>query len=300
MKYTIEEIGAKMDALNLWVKMRPFNFAIKAKGLVTPYFCTVAIDEFPPVKARLLLLEGWCTLNEFLHAHMDLNFGVYTLPIEFPHYEMVILHDGTIEFFRHDAGYVPVEVSPSQRELMAPILWEVYGVMLHFESDDKLAMKYAEKHALFGRLETEPGKWRDEAFVIPPMLPYKESITIDKREIQKAKDLPMVADYKLAVDFRMMPNRFTKEERPRCVYQLLAVDIATKAPVIDLNASVARDGGLKGLWEVMPMQLLLAMIDDGKIPSEIQVKSQRMMRFLRVLTMELPFKLVMRDQLPYV
>ena len=35
------EIGRKMDCLGLWKSVMPYNWAVKPRGTVFPYFCTV-------------------------------------------------------------------------------------------------------------------------------------------------------------------------------------------------------------------------------------------------------------------
>ena len=41
MERTIEDIGAKMDALGVWEAVAPYNWAVCPKGTVFPYFCCV-------------------------------------------------------------------------------------------------------------------------------------------------------------------------------------------------------------------------------------------------------------------
>ncbi|MBQ6914346.1 MAG: hypothetical protein IJQ65_01385, partial [Kiritimatiellae bacterium] len=61
MTHTAEELGAKMDALGLWGVLESYNFAVKPRGTVFPYFCTVFKGEKDPVKVRFFMLEGWQT-----------------------------------------------------------------------------------------------------------------------------------------------------------------------------------------------------------------------------------------------
>lgn len=298
MERSVEEIGAKMDALGLWPTLAPFNWAVKPAGTVFPYFCTVMKGEKSPVKVRFLMLEGWQTLHDFVRARADRNFGFYTTPIEFPHLELVVLESGEMKLFRHDTGYVPVEATAAQRQLAARILWEAYGVMLRLESEPKLPMKFAGEKAVFARVEDAKGVWTDVPFVIPPPPPYTEKISFDKEVLRRAKDLPFVREAALHVDFRILPNVMTKEApRPRSVYQLLAYDPATKTVAIDLRASFTPEGGLKGLWEAMPAQFLKAVVMRGKVPGEVKVRSGRVFRMLRPLCIELPIRLSLHDAL---
>ena len=299
MERSVEEIGAKMDALDLWPALVPYNWAVKPKGTVFPYFCTVLIGDEKPVKVRFLMLEGWQTLHDFVRVRVDRNFGFYSSPIEFAHLELVILDTGEMKLFRHDPGYMPQEATPVQRTLAAKILWETYGVMLRIESDPKLPMRFASEKAVFARVETAPGVWEDAPLEIPDPPPHVEKISFAKDDLKRAKDVPFVPGDVLHVDFALRPQIMTKEPRPRCVYRLLAADPATKEIAVDLRASVNPETGLRGLWEAMPQQFLKALVERGRIPGEVKVISGRVFRMLRPLCLELPFKLSLHDTLEF-
>ena len=296
--HTVEEIGAKMDALGLWDLLGPYNWAVKPRGTAFPYFCTVLKGDGKPVKVRLLMLEGWQTLHEYVHVRVDRNYGFYSTPIELPHFELVVLAGGARKVFRHDTGYLPVEASPAQRDLAARMLWEAFGVMLRVETDPKLPMKFSDEQAIFARVEGADGKWADEPLVIPPSRPHVEKVSFRKELVRKAVDLPLVSADSLEIDFRLLPNVMTREPRPRCVYGLIGVDGATGQKVIDSRVSMHPELGLKGLWETLPQQVLNELIRMGKVPGAIRLCSGRVFRFLRPLCMELPFKLSLHDALP--
>ncbi len=295
---TVEEIGAKMDALGLWDALAPYNWAVKPAGTAFPYFCSILKGDGKPVKVRFLMLEGWQTLHDYVRTRIDRNFGFVSAPIELPHLELVVLTNGEMKLFRHDAGFVPVEAKEPQRALAARILWEAYGVMLRVESDRDLPMRFAGEKSIFCRLETSPGKWTDGPLEIPDPRPQVEKVSFLKADLAKAKDLPVVTGDVLELDFRLLPNVMTKEPRPRCVYGLVAVDPATGERAVDCRVSIASDGGLRGLWESMPPQFLKELIRRGKVPGEIRLVSGRVFRLLRSLGMELPFKLSLHDRLP--
>ena len=288
---TPEEIGAKMDALGLWNLLEPYNFAVKPRGTVFPYFCTVLKGDGKPVKVRFLMLEGWQTLHDYVRARIDRNFGIYSTPVEMPHLELVVLEDGQMKLFRHDTGYMPLEASTPQRELSARILWEAYGVMMRVEADNKLPMKFSDEKAIFARVETAAEKWEDRPLEIPDPPPHTEKVSFPKADIKAAQDLPFVRDDVLEVDFTLLPNVMTKEPRPRCVYELKAVDPATGETAIASRVSIHPEAGLKGMWESMPVQVLKELIRRGKVPGELKTCSGRVFRLLRPLCMELPFKL---------
>ena len=292
---TPEEIGAKMDALGLWKLLAPYNFAIKPRGTAFPYFCTILLGDAGPVKVRLLLLEGWQTLHDYVRTRVDRNFGVYSSPLEIPPLELVIMGTGEKILFRHDTGYVPVEANEAQRALAARLLWEAYGVLIRLENEPRLAMSFSSEKAIFARIETAPGVWEDGPLVIPDPPPVQEKMTFAKADLKAAQDLPFVKDDVLELDFRLLPNVMTKEPRPRSVYNLRAVDPKTGETVVDSRVSVHPEAGLRGLWETMPAQLLRELIRRGKVPGEIRTCSGRVFRFIRPLCLELPFKLSLHE-----
>lgn len=290
-------IAKKMDALELWKALEPYNFAIKPKGTVFPYFCSIVPENLKPVKVRFLMLEGWQTLHDFIRARVDRNFGFYSSPIEFSHYELVILASGEVHIFRHDAGYMPQPANEKQLAFVSRILWEAYGVMLRLESNPQLPLSFVSEQAIFARIEGANGEWSDEPLKIPDPAPHVEKISFAKEDLKRAKDIPLVTEDVLHVDFRLRPEIMTKEPRPRCVYQLIGYDPKNKREVFDLRASMNPEQGLKGLWEAMPRQFLKALIESGRIPGEVKVSSGRVFRMLRPLCIELPFKLSMHDKL---
>ena len=298
MNHTVEEIGKKMDDLGLWELLAPYNWALKPRGTVFPYFCTVLKGDRKPVKARFLMLEGWQTLHEYVHVRVDRNFGFYSTPMEFPHYELVVLESGETHLFRHDTGYMPLVANAAQREFAAKMLWEAFGVMLRVETDRNLPMKFSDDQAIFARVEGPDGKWTDEPLAIPPPRPHVEKVSFAKADVQKAVDLPLSSKDVIELDFRILPSVMTKEPRPRCVYALVGVDGATGAKLLDSRVSMHPEAGLKGLWESMPVQVMNELVRLGKVPGEIRLCSGRVFRLLRPMCLDLPFKLVLRDSLP--
>ena len=297
MKGRIDEIAAKMDALGLWELLLPYNVALKPRGTALPYFCTLMKGDGSSVRYRLLLLEGWQTMHDYVLTRVDVNYGIYSTPSEMPHFELVMPVGAAPICFRHDPGYVPGAVPQDRQEFVAKLLWETYGLLLRLESNRSLPMSFAGERSIFARVEGADGTWADAPLAIPDAPPYVEKISFEKADVKKAQDLPL-ADDVWELDFALNLSVITKETRARTVYTLLAVDAATKKRVVDSNASVHPELGLRGLWESMPQQVLRSFIRAGRVPGEVQVRSGRVFRFLRALCQELPFKLSMHDSLP--
>jgi hypothetical protein len=296
---TPEQIGKRIEALGLWDAVLPYNWAVKPSGVAFPYFCSAMKGSPQPVKMRLLMLEGWGTFHDYIRFGVDRNAGFYSTPAEMPHYELVVLSDGGVMLFRHDPGYVPRTLSgDAERDLVARILWESYGVMLRLESDRELPMKYAGERAMFARVESRDGKWSDAPLPIPDPRPVVEKVSFRKEDVAKAKDLPLDQSLAVELDFRIMPNIVTRESRPRTAYQLTAVDAASGARTMLERVSAGPDFGLKEMWESMPPRVLANFVKQGRVPGEVKVLTQRMFRLLRPLCLELPVRLSLHDSLP--
>lgn len=293
-----EQIGCKIDSLGLWDAALQYNWAVKPLGTALPYFCTVMKDAGPLVRYRLMLLEGWQTVHDYVRLRVDRNYGFYSTPMELPHFELVTLASGGVKIFRNDPGYVPRDLVDREKPMVSRILWEVYGLMMRLESDNMLPVKYSDERAMFARVESAPGTWNDAPLAIPDAQPYVERISIRKDDISRAKDLPFASEEAIEADFRIMPVMVTREARPRCAYALSAIDCATGERFVWDRTSVRPDFGLKGMWESLAPRLLSHLIARGRIPGEIKLVSGRMFRMVRPICMELPIKVSLHDSLP--
>lgn len=294
---SLEEIGKKMDALNLWDAVMPFNWVVKPSGVVFPYFCTLLKGDGKIVKVRFLMLEGWQTFHDYIRTRIDRNFGYYLTPMEMPHFELVVSVSGVVAIFRHDPGYMPRELNERERALSQKILWEAYGIMMRVEADKKLPLQFASEKSMFARVENSSGVWTDSPMAIPEPRPFVEEVSFSKALVTKAKDLPLEAKMAVAVDFRLLSNVMTKESRPRCAYQLIVVDLATGVKIVQDKTSVSPEGGLKAMWQAMPQRVLAGLVEYGRMPGVIKVTSGRVFRLLRSLCLELPIKLSMHDRI---
>ena len=295
---TIAEIGGRIDALELWGELSSYHWALKPRGTALPYFCVMTNDGTSLVKARVLLLEGWQTFQDYVRARVDHNFGFYSAPIEFPHYELVMLQSGGVKLLRCDPGYVPADVSDAGVALCEKMLWEVFGVMMRIETDRNLPLKFADEQAIFTRVEGDDGHWRDEPMAIPASRPHVERISFAKDDLKVAKDLPFATEETIELDFRMAHGLFTREPRPRYAYVLAAIDGKTGERIVWDRSVVNPESGLRGLWESMPPRILRHIISRGRVPGEIKILNSRMFRMVRPLCMSLPFKLSLHDSLP--
>ena len=300
MERTIEDIGAKMDALGVWEAVAPYNWAVCPKGTVFPYFCCVMKGDGSPVNVRFMMVEGWQSFHDFVRTRIDPNFGFYSTPMEIPHFELVFVSGGEVRLFRHDPCFMPRLATDAERAFCSKILWESFGVMMRVEADSELPLKFASEKAMFARVEGEDGSWADKALPIPDPRPHVESVTFAKADLAKAKDLPFASEEKIAVDFALVVGMSTKEPRPRCVYRLSAHDAVTGERLVSDMVSPVPDGSLRAMWEGVAPRLLKNLLARGRIPGEIMVCSQRLFRMLRPLCLDIPLKLSLHDKLPGV
>lgn len=296
---TIEEVGAKLNALDVWPLAFPCHWAIKPRGSAFPYFCCTAKGDQPALKVRVLLLEGWQTFHDYLRTNLDPDFGFYLSPMEFPHFEFLVLRDGGVRLCRYDPGLMPHFANESERAFCATMLWECYGIMLRLESDPKLPQTFADEKAVFARVQAADGSWHDAPLVIPPPRPHVEKVAFAKKDLAVAKDLPLRADEVIELDVQLVKGMSTQESRPKLVYLLAAVDAKTGAVVFRDRTAIRDDTGLRGLWEGMSPRVLEHFLERKAIPGEIRVMSGRVFRMLRPLGLELPFKLVKVAELPH-
>jgi len=204
-----------------------------------------------------------------------------------------------MKLFRNDPGYVPREANGRERDFCARMLWEAYGVLMRLETDRQLPLKFADEKAVFARVEGADGTWRDEPIEIPTPRPHVEKVTFAKKAIAEAKDLPLRTDEAWELDLRIVPGMMTREQRPRVLYVLAAVDAETGAVVFRDKLSVDSESGLRGIWESLPPRMLAHFIERRAVPGELRVISGRAFRLMRPLCLELPFKLSKVPDLPH-
>lgn len=293
-------IAADLAALDAWRTAAPHNWALIARGEPEPFFATVVVDQPAPVRARLLLLRGWKTFNNFVIARHDPSFGVAMSPMELDHFELVELADRSVKLFVHRPGYVPVPPDAAESGLLGRLLYECYGLLMRFEEDETLALRYAGERAMFARREGEDGKWADVPLPLPERPPvFMEQVPLAKDLLARAGGLPFDGAAALELDLFLIPGYRTNEPRPRLLYLFAGVDATTGQRIVweKLSVSGAPDG-LLSLWEHLAGRLLAAFLALGRVPGTVNVRSNRMVRFIRPLGLNLPFKLVTHAKLP--
>lgn len=300
---SIHITALKIAALNVWQQAAGYNWVLKPRGVIYPYFFTMIYpDSDKKIKARILLLEGWQSMHNFVRLRIDPDAGYNSSYMELPQYQMQFRHSGQVAFCRVDPGCAPIEPAPEQLPLLERMLWEIYGVLLRIESEPSLMLKYADERALFSRVEVEPNVWRDEPTPLLEPPPYKEEIAIPIDLFNAAKKVPIDKNLRVVVDLRIDPYTVTRNrasEVPLINYLLTVIDASTGEVLVNqLNCADPAYDGIKGLWVSMPSYILKRFVDMNRLPCEIQVVSGRVFRFLRGLILQLPIKLTKKAEVP--
>lgn len=303
----IDEIAKAISALNVWKKASKYTWALVSEMFERPLIVCVNIPQTGQVKARLLLFNGFTAHRDFAIFTQNQDVSFAFSPIDFDHYEVVALENGGAEVLDYRPGYAPVHPDEETRALLAPVLYECYGLMMRLEDDPEIPAMYKAENAMFSRKEGLDGKWRDAPIKPPDIgtITWTERIGLDRAKCAKAARFDMVREEAWEVDFIQIPIFRTEDKQARIMYLFAAVDAKTgERRVWDklvVDPSMPRNGtldALKQLWESLASRVLEGVLKRGMVPAEIHVRTQRMMRFLRPLGLQIPFKLVLHHQLP--
>lgn len=306
-KNNIDDIAKAISALNAWEKASKYNWALVSEMFDNPLIACVSIQQNGPMAARLMLFNGFAAHRDFaiFTQNQDVSFALS--PLDFDHYEVIGLKDGGAEVFDYRPGYAPVHPDEETRALLAPVLYECYGLMLRLEDDPEIPAMYKAENAMFSRREGLDGKWRDAPLRPPDMntVTWTERVGLDRMKCAQAARFNMAQGEVWEADFIQIPIFRTEDPQPRIMYLFAAVDAKTgEKRVWDklvVDPKIPRNGSmdaLKQLWESLASRMLEGVLKRAMVPAEIHVRTQRVMRFMRPLGLQIPFKLVLHQQLP--
>ena len=310
------EIAKAIVALNVWRKIDSHQWAVVPRGAEAPFICVVdGKGDGKDIVGRLLVFPGFDVFRDFAISQRFPDYGVGSGPLDFMHTALLAAKDGRFEMFSYMPGYIPMPVKDDEVDRsLAAVLYECYGLMMRFEEDPSLVMKYASERALFARRQDGSGTWQDAKFTLPPDqgVARAERVALRNDDLAAAKKLPIEKGEAWDVDFMALPSWRTREKRPRILYIFAAVAEESRERIAWDRMSVgdisADDNdphtilsgpaaGLQRLWESHAQRLLRAMLRAGRVPGTVNVRSSRVMRFLRPLAMQIPFKMVQHAKL---
>lgn len=306
-KTNIDDVAKAIASLNMWKTASKYCWALVSELFDNPLIACVNAAQNGPISGRLMLFNGFAAYRDFMifNQNRDLTFAVS--PLDFDHFEVIGLRDGGAEVFDYRPGFVPVHPDEEMRRLLAPVLSECYGILLRIEDDPDLPAMYRESNAIFSRKEGLDGRWTDAPLKPPDIgaVSWTESVSLDRSKCSRAARFDMAQGEVWEADLMQMPIFHTEDAKPRIMFMFAAVDAQTGErrvwEKLAVDASVPRNGtldALKPLWESLAPRLLDGVLARGAVPSAIHVRTQRMMRFLRPLGLQLPFKIVLHGQLP--
>ncbi len=306
-KNNIDDIARAIASLNVWGNASKYNWALDSELFDNPLIACVNVPPNSPIVGRLMLFNGFIAYRDFviLSQNQDMSFAFS--PIDIDHFEVLVFKNGNVEILDYRPGFAPIHPDDETRSRLAPVLYECYGLMMRIEDDPDIPAMYKKQEAMFSRKERLDGKWHDAPMKLPDMntMTWTERVGLDRMKCEQATKFEMVQGETWEIDFIQIPMLHTQDQRARITYLLAAVDSLTGERYVwdklAVDPQIPRCGtldALKLLWESLASRLLEGVLKRGKIPSEIHVRTQKMMRFLRPLGMQIPFKLVLHHQLP--
>lgn len=297
------ETARAMAGLKLWKSASRHNWALVPQTTEDPYVAVAVAEKGDsPVEGRLMLFPGLPVFRDFVLSRHFGDYGVALTPMDFDHYEVAALKSGDVEIFHYRPGFLPVRPVSEELRILAPMLFECYGLMMRFEKEPDLPLKYVSQNALFARKEVVEGVWQDGPLKLPSdesMPASVERIALDSSKCEVAKGLPVYPRQVWEADFMLVPNYRTLEKDARFLYVFAIVDSIAQTRLAWFRLSVdGSPNGLLRLWEGHAQRILDTIVQSGRVPGEVHVRSQRMARFVRPLCRELPFRLVQHAKLP--
>ena len=297
------ELTRAIAEMNPWERAARHNWALVPQSSEEPFIVTVVPekDRPGPVLGRLMLFPGFALFRDFIISRQMPDFGVGMSPLDFRHYEAVGLRDGSVELFTYEPGFVPLPPTSEERRMLAPLLFECYGLLMRLEEKPDLPLAYVQQKAMFARKEVVEGYWVDGPFRLPEeeVVQQMEKVELRKDSVLSAKALPLYPKEVWEIDYVMVPAYRTPGPNPRFLYLLAAVNVESGERMVWEKMSVdGKADGLLRLWEGHAQRLLNAFLRKRRVPGAIHVRSARMARFLRPLGLQLPFKLVQHAKLP--
>ena len=99
----IDEVARAIVALNVWKKASKYNWAFVSELFDKPLIAVINPAPAGPILARLLLFNGFNAYRDFLifQQNRDLSFALSM--IDFDHYEIIGLKDGSAEIYDYRA-----------------------------------------------------------------------------------------------------------------------------------------------------------------------------------------------------
>jgi len=189
-------------------------------------------------------------------------------------------------FRSYRPGYHPWYLEPEEVFRLSVALEQLLDVATRFRENFSL-LSFSEKDRYLVRRLNREGheRWEDIAVLIPEPPPMQPATPPLPTNVGALKRLPKKKN-RIEIDFSGFPVTVgEKGERPKFPYLFLVVE-AEKGLVLGFDLIDATSGVEKALEEVSTL-IAKIFLELGFLPSEIRVKSQRLLDALARLTREL-------------
>ena len=148
-KNNIDEVAKAIASLKAWKNASKYNWALVSEMFEKPLIACVNIPENGPIAARLMLFNGFAAHRDFMIFTQNQDVSFALSPIDFDHYEVVALKDGKVEVLDYRPGYAPVHPDEETCSILAPVLYECYGLMMRLEDDPEIPAMYKGENSMF-------------------------------------------------------------------------------------------------------------------------------------------------------
>ena len=203
-------------------------------------------------------------------------------------------------FRRYHPGYVPWFLEDGEVEWLACALEQTPGVVLRFKDDPLLLERDdAESYLMRVAERDENGwVWRDSVRRIAPPEPLILKFQVDVSALQTFAALPR-RKLRVEMDFFLAPGKIDKPgTQPSCFYILLAAE-PKSGQILGHEVFQALEG-MVAMWEQIPNKAVSVLNRAGFRPSELRVRSDRLMHLLQPLVPKLGLKISHRHRLPAI
>ncbi len=198
-------------------------------------------------------------------------------------------------FLSYRPGFFPWFLNEDEAEFLRDILEQVLDVAPRFRANPALLDTPTEDSYLVRVKGQDQAEWEDRVMRIAPPEPSTISVRMDRRLLDRVKDLPK-ARYSLEVDVFMLPSPVQdKGERPYFPYMLMMVE--RQNGMIVGTDLLKPEPTLDAMWGMVPVNVVKHLAQAGAVPQEVHVRSPLLLDLLQLLADELDFKLKRTDRL---
>jgi hypothetical protein len=218
--------------------------------------------------------------------------------------------NGWISFRAHRYGFIPWYLEADDVSVVESSLEQLLEVAVRCKTEETLLYPVLEDSEdqddfydnpvkLFFRVPQKEGStilWKDEVREVPFPEPPKLNLFLGIQNLETVKKLPRYKNG-IELDIFMLPTPMDEDSsRPYFPFMLMAVD-ERKAEVV-FSHLMRPLPTVQSMYESVPLQLLSAFMQLGKMPSKFIIRSPITELLLTPFVGPLKIKVEMQDELP--